>query len=83
MYQLLERKNQTPADLSELVEAYEKALAAYKERDFARARGLFEACLVIDSEAGPSRTYQARCADYMATPPASDWDGVFTLMDKG
>ncbi|MBS03934.1 MAG: adenylate/guanylate cyclase domain-containing protein [Gammaproteobacteria bacterium] len=83
VYQLLERKNQTQADLSELVEAYEKALAAYKERDFARARGLFEACLVIDSEDGPSRTYQARCAGYMATPPASDWDGVFTLMDKG
>ena len=83
VYQLLERKNQTTGELAGLVEAYDKALAAYKERDFARAITLFQAGLAIDPEDGPPKAYLSRCEAYEALPPAADWDGVFTLVDKG
>ena len=83
VYQLLERKNRTSGDLADLVEAYGKALAAYKDRNFVQAGELFDVCLAIAPDDGPSKTYLARCRDYAATPPAPDWDGVFTLEDKG
>ena len=83
VYQLLERKNQTTGELAGLVEAYDKALEAYKERDFARAITLFQAGLAIDPEDGPSKAYLSRCEAYETLPPAADWDGVFTLVDKG
>lgn len=83
VYELLERKNQTTAAVADLVSQYEKALARYKNGDFAQAKTEFESCLGIIQDDGPAQTYINRCQIYLDKPPASDWDGVFTLTEKG
>ena len=82
-YQLLERKNQTPAQIADLVNQYNVAMKLYKDRDFADAQIAFRACTKIISDDGPSLTYMNRCKHFIENPPAQDWDGVFNLMDKG
>ncbi len=54
-----------------------------RERDYGAAMAQFESGLSIVSDDGPTLTYIERCKLYMSDPPADDWDGVFTLMDKG
>jgi len=83
VYQLLERKNQTPAQIADLVNQYNVAMKLYKDRDFADAQIAFRACTKIISDDGPSLTYMNRCKHFIENPPAQDWDGVFNLMDKG
>ncbi len=83
VYQLLERKNQTAGELADLVEKYEAALEKYKDRNYKEALAGFEICTSIDSTDGPALTYVERCRAFISDPPADDWDGVFTLTDKG
>ncbi|MDA0977803.1 MAG: CHASE2 domain-containing protein [Proteobacteria bacterium] len=83
VYELLDKKNQTPFGLADLVEQFGRGLALYKNGDFRAAKTAFEKCLEIDDQDGPARTYIARCQAYLDSPPAADWDGVFILTEKG
>lgn len=83
VYQLLERKNETPPELTDLVTTFEAALAKYKDRDFKTALNSFEKCLGIMAEDGPSQVYVERCRMLIESPPPADWDGVHTLSQKG
>lgn len=83
VYQLLERKHQTPAPVADMVAEFEKALVKYKNRDFEAALAGFEKCLELLGNDGPSRTYVERCRTFRESPPSPDWDGVFTLESKG
>jgi len=83
VYQLLARKNQTPPALADMVEQFERALGRYKERDFKGALEGFRQCLEIIEDDGPSRTYITRCGTFIQSPPPADWDGVFSLEEKG
>ena len=83
VYELLDRKNQTTPAVSDLASEFESALMKYKNGDFAAAKMGFETCLAIIDDDIPSRTYVARCEEFIKTPPGSDWDGVYTLTDKG
>jgi len=83
VYELLERKGQTTPQVADLVLEFEKALRIYRTGDFAAAKTTFENCLQIVSDDNPSAIYVARCQSYLENPPPSDWDGVFTLTEKG
>jgi len=83
VYELLDRKNQTTADIADLVQQFNKGLERYRTGDFGQAMSEFRACFDIVREDGPAETYVARCQHYMDNPPGSDWDGVFTLTEKG
>jgi adenylate cyclase len=83
VYQLLNRKNQTVGPVADLVDQFSKSLEIYKSGDFARAKSEFSRCLVIDPDDGPALTYIARCQMFVDNPPKLDWDGVFTLTEKG
>jgi adenylate cyclase len=83
VYELLDKKNETPTILSELVVQFSDALAKYKDKDFLAAKDLFDNCLKIIASDGPSRVYSERCALYLERPPPLDWDRVFTLTEKG
>lgn len=83
VYELLDRKNQTPAIIADLAEQLGKPLAVYKNGDYGAAKSEFESCLKIVSDDGPSMTYLSRCQDFQENPPDSGWDGVFQLTEKG
>ena len=83
IYELLDRKNQTPATFADLVVQFEKGLDLYKSGKFGLAKREFEACLDIVATDGPAQTYVHRCQNYVDNPPGSGWDGVFTLKEKG
>jgi adenylate cyclase len=83
VYQLLERKNQTENSIADLVEKFERALDLYKDGNYKDALSGFESCIQFSPEDGPSLVYVNRCRDFIATLPAADWDGVFSLDSKG
>jgi adenylate cyclase len=83
VYQLLERKNATTGVTADLVDQYHRALNAYRQRDYVKALNDFEACLSLVADDGPALTFVNRCKQFMASPPATDWDGVWDLKEKG
>ena len=58
------------------LERWEQALALYRARGFAAARGVFEA-LHAETGRGLYEEYAARCGALEKDPPGPDWDGVF------
>jgi adenylate cyclase len=83
VFQLLDRKGETKGLVADLVHQYEKGLNLYKAREYESAKAAFKLALAINDTDGPSKTYIARCDEYIKNPPKADWDGVFTLDSKG
>src|SRR3989454_38085 len=82
VYELLARKWALPAEKQRVVALYQDGLAVYKRREFVRAKERFEAALALDPSDGPSKVYLHRVLEYLATPPPTDWDGVYVLQSK-
>ena len=61
------------------LDAYNRGVARYRQREWGGAVRCFEEALVANPADGPSRTYLERCRAYRATPPPSNWDGVWTM----
>jgi len=68
--------------ISSMLDHYHRGLDAYGKRDWENALKSFEQALEILPGDGPSATYRDRCLHFLASPPASDWDGVFTMTTK-
>jgi len=97
VYQLLERKGRTSGALADMVDAYHRGLEALRNEQFEDAVSRFEECLVLMPEDGPSSIQRARASrmrDDMGESRRSvdrrqgsrregDWDGIFTLTEKG
>ncbi|GMT49534.1 MAG: hypothetical protein IEMM0008_1073 [bacterium] len=64
------------------LDAYNLALKTYREKDFLKARELFETVLKAVSKDGPSILYIERCDEFIKNPPPADWDGVYTMTTK-
>jgi adenylate cyclase len=82
VYELLARKGGVDPVKQRVLEAYARGLRSYKSRDFERAHRDFEAALKIDHLDGPSKVYLRRSEEFLAVPPAVDWDGVYELHSK-
>jgi adenylate cyclase len=77
IYELLGRKGEA-GEMRGIVEAYEKAFAAYVDHDFAGAIAI----LTQQPTDAPSATLLRRCREYQAEPPPADWDGVYVSKIK-
>lgn len=66
---------------SELLPRFVEGLDAYRARQFSSAKNIFDD-LIQQYNDGPSRLYSSRCAEYLESPPAEDWDGVYTAKSK-
>lgn len=66
----------------ELMNRFDKGFHLYHECDFVGAKKAFEHALEIKEDDFVSKLYIDRCNDYIAEPPASDWDGVFVMTTK-
>ena len=80
---ILDRKNQSSSTVADLAAQFGKGLNLYRSGNFGLAKVEFENCLKIVATDGPAQTYVQRCQSYIDNPPANDWDGVFTLTEKG
>ncbi|MEW5722249.1 MAG: adenylate/guanylate cyclase domain-containing protein [Thermodesulfobacteriota bacterium] len=82
VYELLSRNGGLSPEKKDVLEAYARGLALYRDLRFAEAEAAFQRALELDPDDGPSRTYVQRCRAFQAEPPPPDWDRVFTLTTK-
>src|SRR5258708_4827204 len=82
IFELIGRKGEISADLSELRDTYSAALALYRAQDWEAAASGFRNCLAITPDDGPSKTLLARIAHFRDQSPAADWNGVWSLVTK-
>jgi adenylate cyclase len=61
---------------------FEKALACYFDRNFAKAKQEFEHALKLKKDDVSCRLFIERCREYSKNKPASDWDGSFEMKTK-
>ncbi len=61
---------------------YESGLAAYRDRDFEQAAGLFEQALQARATDQPARLMLERCRDLVRQPPGDDWEATNAMQAK-
>ena len=66
----------------ELNTLFTKALHCFGRRQWQEALTLFQRCLGLDPDDGPSRFYQDLCQRYQDAPPAPPWRGVVRIKRK-
>lgn len=66
----------TDSDPSRWVQIYHQGLVAYRESEFKAAIGYFETVIDLRSQDNPSAIMIRRCQEYLAVPPADNWQGV-------
>jgi adenylate cyclase len=66
----------------DMLEAYEKGLSSYRDKNFKSAKKHFSEALEINPNDGPSELYLNRCEVFCENPPDKNWDGVFTMTTK-
>lgn len=69
------------ADNEHLIHDFETALKLYRQQQFDVALKMFVA-LHIERQDTVADLYITRCKEFIATPPAPDWDGVFVAKNK-
>ncbi|MBF0500148.1 MAG: CHASE2 domain-containing protein [Candidatus Riflebacteria bacterium] len=82
VYELVSRKGAEPPDWAEHAAIYERGLGLYQGRNWTQAEEAFMDVLTRWPEDGAARTYLNRCMEFQATPPGTDWDGVYRLTHK-
>jgi adenylate cyclase len=84
LYELLEMREEVTPELLEMIGLWDRAFAAYENRDFAEAQNLFSEIRRIFPQDRTTELYRRRCENYLATPPTLEkWDnGVDNLTEK-
>jgi len=55
---------------------------AFLNRDWQHAADLFQEVLALKRGDRPARLFLERCQEYLASPPAADWDGLYVVEGK-
>jgi adenylate cyclase len=76
VYELVALAGEELGARAEILNRYEKGLAAYRGRDFEMALVYFEAALDADPDDGPSALYAERCRGFIESPPPAEWSFV-------
>jgi adenylate cyclase len=82
VYELLAEKGGLDPNKARSLQHFEAGLKAYRRREWKAAASQFEQVLDLVPEDTPSKVYVQRCNEYLKTPPANDWDGVYELRAK-
>jgi len=81
IYELLGNET-SPEEIVAMAGEFSAARAAYIERNWAEAARRFEQFLQRWPNDGPAQVALARCKEFIAEPPPSDWDGVYEMKHK-
>ncbi len=71
-----------PEELKSMLPVFVNGIRYYHLRDWVNAEDCFKFCLKMVPADGPSTEYLKRVQEYATTPPADDWDGVYTMHSK-
>src|SRR5712675_1837772 len=82
IFELLGRRGEVAPDRLALRDAYLEALDAYRRKAWEEARARFEGCLAITPCDPPSKVFLGRIAQFRATSPCTNWNGVWSLVEK-
>ena len=77
IFELMGLKGGLDKEQRELIETFEKALIAYRRRDFQEAIATLTSLAMKHPSDGPTNVYLDRCRAYLRKPPADEWDGVW------
>ena len=69
-------------DQRNLCRRWDKAIALYNKRDWARATSAFEEISERFPDDLPALIFRERCERFIIHPPGADWDGVTRLTEK-
>ena len=70
------------AALPDWAALYERGLAAYRSRDFAKAASFFQQVLDVRTSDQPGRMMLERCRHYLTSPPGDDWEATNAMKAK-
>lgn len=73
---------QTFPNLLDVVGHFSEGVSDYRAARWEKAIQRFEKCIDLHPGDGLSKTYIDRCLTLQASPPAGEWDGVWTMKDK-
>jgi adenylate cyclase len=79
IYELIEEPDHLDAGLAEMLAAFHEGLELFEAKDWKGAVLRFAAAQKLAPEDGPTLRYLKKCKEFITTPPADTWDGVFTL----
>jgi adenylate cyclase len=82
VFELLGRKDELTPKQELLRTRYADGLAAYRARQWEKARAAFTAVLEAVPTDGPAMTLLRRIEDLRQHPPGDDWDGAWRLESK-
>jgi adenylate cyclase len=77
-----ERKDGLPPDKEKFLQLHEEAMAAFRGREFDRARKLFALALEIEPDDHIAGDFLKSATHYAEEPPPPDWDGVRVMKEK-
>ncbi len=81
IYELLAPTSQQPT-YAPLLERYNAALLAYRNRQWDEASGKFDELLALYPDDGPTQVLLQRCLEFREEPPSDSWDGVHVMKSK-
>jgi Adenylate and Guanylate cyclase catalytic domain len=82
VFELLGRKDELTPKQDLLRTHYADGLAAYRSRQWEKARAALNAVLEVVPTDGPAMTLLRRIDDLRQHPPADDWEGAWRLESK-
>jgi adenylate cyclase len=82
LFELLETRENAPAELLDMVSLWEEAFKAYENREFTKAGKIFAELYRQDNSDDVAKLYLGRCEKYVKNPPPPDWSGVDNLTEK-
>ena len=82
IYEILELMQDADPSLQKLAELFHDAAAIFETRDWKTAENSFRQILKQYPNDYPSKLYLKHCGQFLVSPPAENWDGVFDMRAK-
>jgi class 3 adenylate cyclase len=82
LYEITAFKDGASGADMERIDAWERAVGLFEERQFEKAGELFSSLAEAKADDEAAKVYIDRCRAFIASPPPDDWDGVNNLTRK-
>lgn len=82
IFEVIEEKGKVSEKDQRLLDSFHAALDVFEAREWKAAQTAFQSVLKEFPDDGPSQRYLKLAAEYCASPPPANWDGIFALTLK-